>query len=247
MSEIGAKRKYWGSQPKKFAKRARTEVPAGGDSSEGRSTRPTSQSQSQSQSPLRSGLDAVSPFWRMPYGKQIGKKRQGVIKVLRRIQRELIEQYDQFNVLTLQQEVASGVAEPKRTPVQLCPTIYSVSKGAKENPLICPFGGVIPSPNVEGYRNKNEFSAGIGVDGAPTIGFMLGRFENGEVRVGEPTGCRTAPLVALEIAQLVKQFVVEQGLPVWDKTKNHGLVRLVCVRNSSVLGQAMVTLQVEYV
>jgi tRNA/tmRNA/rRNA uracil-C5-methylase (TrmA/RlmC/RlmD family) len=45
--------------------------------------------------------------------------------------------------------------------------------------MICPIDAVIPSVSTERYRNKSEFSIGIGSDGLPTVGFMLGLYKDG--------------------------------------------------------------------
>jgi tRNA (uracil-5-)-methyltransferase len=45
--------------------------------------------------------------------------------------------------------------------------------------MVCPIDAVIPSISKEGYRNKSEFSIGVGSDGLPTVGFMLGLYKDG--------------------------------------------------------------------
>lgn len=39
----------------------------------------------------------------------------------------------------------------------------------------CHVPAVLPSPVVDGYRNKCEFSFGKGIDGLPALGFQLGQ------------------------------------------------------------------------
>jgi tRNA (uracil-5-)-methyltransferase len=40
--------------------------------------------------------------------------------------------------------------------------------------LACPFEGVLESPVLTGYRNKNQLSVGRDVDGNKGFGFVLG-------------------------------------------------------------------------
>lgn len=103
-----------------------------------------------------------------------------------------------------------------------------------------------PSPVLEGYRNKNEFTFGRDAAGLKTAGFQLARYATaGEARVGSPAGCLSAPPVALAIAELVTAFARERDdLSVWDKRSHSGLLRLLTVRNSPTLGQLMVVVQV---
>ncbi len=43
--------------------------------------------------------------------------------------------------------------------------------------------------NTTGYRNKCEFTIGIGADGKQTVGFRVGRFTGATVLVCSPVGC----------------------------------------------------------
>jgi len=189
-----------------------------------------------------SGLDSVTPLWRVPYLMQLKKKQHEVIKVLRRVLRETLEQFNFIN-----KEAVAG----KTNKTQTGSCIYASHPTASGGGLVCPLDFVIPSPCIKGYRNKNEFSCGVDFTGAPKVGFQLGRFVEGETRVGSPEGCLSAPDVAIEIAKLAEQFIIQQqdrhgreAMDVWDKHKHSGFFRLVMVRNSCVLGQLMVVLQV---
>ena len=45
--------------------------------------------------------------------------------------------------------------------------------------LPCEFEGIMPSPVVDGYRNKCEFAIGLGPDGKQrVVGFQLGSFRS---------------------------------------------------------------------
>ncbi len=196
-----------------------------------------------------SGLDAVTPLWRFPYPRQLRKKRGEVVKNLRRVFRELSDQFSFINkgAPSAKDTLSSSTTASSSSPSsrQQCPAIYAVARG--RTGTVCPVGHVVPSPALEAYRNKNEFSFGKDMDGNMAVGFQIGRYADGETRIGSTKGCRTAPLVALELAELSAEFAKETGLAPWDKITHEGFFRLVMVRNSAALGQAMLVMQVKYV
>lgn len=51
--------------------------------------------------------------------------------------------------------------------------------------LICEFDSVIPSPNIEGYRNKCDFTIGLNKNNEKSIGFRYAGFTVGSVSIGE--------------------------------------------------------------
>lgn len=55
---------------------------------------------------------------------------------------------------------------------------FEVGVGHAEG-LPCEFEGILPSPVVDGYRNKCEFAIGLGPDGKQrVVGFQLGSFRS---------------------------------------------------------------------
>lgn len=73
---------------------------------------------------------------------------------------------------------------------------------------------ISPSPVINGYRNKCEFTVGPGFDGDNVVGFRLGSYVSGEVRVVEPTECvHVSPRTKLivQIAQCYLQKHSKHG------------------------------------
>ncbi len=59
---------------------------------------------------------------------------------------------------------------------------------------------------MTGYRNKCEFTIGLGADGEQTVGFRVGRFAGGSVVVGSPIGCpQVVALLYLHLTTTVLQ------------------------------------------
>jgi hypothetical protein len=46
----------------------------------------------------------------------------------------------------------------------------------KGQALVCPLLGILRAPQIEGYRNKAEFTCGYSETGEPTVGFLLGSY-----------------------------------------------------------------------
>lgn len=102
--------------------------------------------------------------------------------------------------------------------------------------LACPLLGILRSPQLDGYRNKCEFSIGLGVDNQPTVGFLLGSFKDGYVEVAAPEGCRHIPQGTLSVASWAQEYIREHSkLPVWDKRYNAGGQNIVKTEQHSLL------------
>lgn len=102
------------------------------------------------------------------------------------------------------------------------------------------FLGILRSPTTDGYRNKCEFTVGLGVakegenegrDGKAECGFCLGAYKDGIVEVGGVSSCRNVSGVAKRCAAAFSGFMRDSSkLPPWDKRHNSGFWRLLIVR-----------------
>lgn len=98
--------------------------------------------------------DVVTPLWRLSYEEQLKVKFEAQKTILQRL-----ESYLQFL-----HGVHGTVASPH-------------SEG-----LHCHLHPIIPSPIINGYRNKSTFSVNRGPDGNPkTVGYYLGTWRDGNV------------------------------------------------------------------
>ncbi|XP_077513306.1 tRNA (uracil-5-)-methyltransferase homolog B-like isoform X2 [Amblyomma americanum] len=106
--------------------------------------------------------------------------------------------------------------------------------------LPCPLRPVLPSPVVEQYRNKDEFSIRQGPDGAPkTVGFLLGSPSG-----GDPVVCVSPERVVVckeshrRVAQVFQEYIQRSPLPGCYETHFHGHWKNLVVRSNSA-GQLM--------
>uniref|UniRef100_A0A7S4L029 TRAM domain-containing protein n=1 Tax=Guillardia theta TaxID=55529 RepID=A0A7S4L029_GUITH len=98
----------------------------------------------------------------------------------------------------------------------------------------CNLEKVYHSPQIRGYRNKNEFTIGYDRDGKATVGFRYGRFADGDSSVGNADQCLHIPACALKVAEVVTDFLRNyQKLECWGAAKHTGTWRMVTVRNNS--------------
>lgn len=103
---------------------------------------------------------------------------------------------------------------------------------------------IIASPVTEGYRNKCEFTFGLGhADKRPTLGFLLGSFRDGIVTVEHPADCPHVSQSFKDLTKTIQDFIRTPGNgTVYDRVTHSGLYRLLLVRQ---VGDAfMVGLQV---
>ncbi|KAK9841753.1 hypothetical protein WJX81_000856 [Elliptochloris bilobata] len=156
--------------------------------------------------------NAVTPLWQVPYGEQLRRKHAVVAAALARITK-------------LSAKAHRAALRPGTWPAWL-----HTARGAPGN-AAAPLVGIVRSPQLQGYRNKCEFTVGVGTDDKPAVGFLLGAYKDGLTAVVPPTGCRNVSAVAAECAALLQAFVRQRSrLPVWDKRCNSGFWRLLLVR-----------------
>ena len=96
---------------------------------------------------------------------------------------------------------------------------------------------IVPSPQVEGYRNKAQYPIRM-ERGNLQIGFFAKRSH----RVLDGRFCRLQPDFFGEIVQTVHDFILEKGLTVYDETSHKGLLRHLYIRYGQATGQVMVCL-----
>jgi tRNA/tmRNA/rRNA uracil-C5-methylase (TrmA/RlmC/RlmD family) len=213
------------------------------------------------------GLDATTPLRTISYTKQLSTKKKELWKTFTAMTRDIEKGYKITN-FNLQKAYESG---QMKEFVQ-----YKFDNPLKtKHGICCVTGPVLPSPVDQGYRNKNEFTIGYGLDSitnqvtdaviesteqTPTplttpknsqeveIGFLCGRFIDGESRIGSPEGSLSAPLAVVEITRKVKTWLntneIAKKYTPWIKPDNKGLLRLFTVRDCPVTRQLMICLQI---
>ena len=104
--------------------------------------------------------------------------------------------------------------------------------------LEVPVLDILPSPEVDRYRNKVQFPVGVDKNGLPCIGFYAGRTH----RIVPCPDCKLQPGVLNEIGNALCAFFAQQGIRPYDEQRGKGLVRHIFLRRGAHSGQIMVCL-----
>ena len=104
--------------------------------------------------------------------------------------------------------------------------------------LEVPVLDILPSPEVDRYRNKVQFPVGVDKNGAPCIGFYAGRTH----RIVPCPDCKLQPGVLNEIGNALCAFFAQQNIRPYDEQSGKGLVRHIFLRRGAHSGQIMVCL-----
>ena len=104
--------------------------------------------------------------------------------------------------------------------------------------LEVPVLDILPSPEVDRYRNKVQFPVGVDKNSVPCIGFYAGRTH----RIVPCPDCKLQPGVLNEIGNALCAFFAQQGIRPYDEQSGKGLVRHIFLRRGAHSGQIMVCL-----
>ena len=104
--------------------------------------------------------------------------------------------------------------------------------------LEVPVLDILPSPDIDRYRNKVQFPVGVDKNGVPCIGFYAGRTH----RIVPCPDCKLQPSVLNEIGNALCAFFAQQGIRPYDEQSGKGLVRHIFLRRGAHSGQIMVCL-----
>ena len=104
--------------------------------------------------------------------------------------------------------------------------------------LEVPVLDILPSPEVDRYRNKVQFPVGVDKNGAPCFGFYAGRTH----RIVPCPDCKLQPGLLNEIGNALCAFFAQQGIRPYDEQIGKGLVRHIFLRRGAHSGQIMVCL-----
>ena len=104
--------------------------------------------------------------------------------------------------------------------------------------LEVPVLDILPSPEVDRYRNKVQFPVGVDKNCVPCIGFYAGRTH----RIVPCLDCKLQPSMLNEIGNALCAFFARQGIRPYDEQSGKGLVRHIFLRRGAHSGQIMVCL-----
>lgn len=101
------------------------------------------------------------------------------------------------------------------------------------------YKGVLGSPQIDGYRNKNEFTVGKNANGEIVVGFRLGSYADGSVEVAEVETLPHIPKSAKWAAKTFQEFVRNSKFKPFNPEANAGHFRQLMVRTSSHTNELM--------
>ncbi|XP_071789916.1 tRNA (uracil-5-)-methyltransferase homolog A-like isoform X1 [Asterias amurensis] len=158
--------------------------------------------------------NSVTPLWKQPYEDQLEIKQNNTIEFLRHLTKML-----QKNV----GDITPWLAQQRK----------------KHNGMACELEPIKPSPVLENYRNKCEFTVGKSVDGIDkTVGFRLGSYRGGQVSVVNPSACsHVCPATKAIVAAFQKYIQTESSLESYGQQMHTGHWRMLLVRTSMIGGR----------
>ncbi|KAI9021515.1 S-adenosyl-L-methionine-dependent methyltransferase [Phycomyces nitens] len=163
--------------------------------------------------------DQVTPLHKVPYEKQLQQKERVGIKHLSTLKR---------NIANLKDISENGKKE--------------IAWARQPGSLPCPISSIIPSPEVNGYRTKCEFTIGKDLDGKRTVGFLLGLYRAGITAVLEPSECLNVSSVAKRIAKAMGDYVRASEYDVYDRSTKTGVWRTLMTKTQRT-GDIMIVVQ----
>lgn len=97
---------------------------------------------------------------------------------------------------------------------------------------------LVGSPCEHGYRNKAQYPVSRDKNGNYIIGFYAPKSH----RVTEAANCPLAPAAFAEILEVIRAFLAENQISVYDEESGEGLLRHIYLRRGEVSGEILITL-----
>lgn len=113
--------------------------------------------------------------------------------------------------------------------------------------MICPLeSDCIPSPLINHYRNKCEFSLGVDSNNLPAAGFLLQKTNTGKVTVETPENCPNIAPISVYACESMTSFIRKYVhlYPVYHRLHHTGVLRMCTVRHSTETKQIMLAVQI---
>ncbi|KAI8870935.1 S-adenosyl-L-methionine-dependent methyltransferase [Ramicandelaber brevisporus] len=159
--------------------------------------------------------DQVTALHAMPYEEQLVTKRKTMLKVIDSFKREINKLY---------RNKGDGKAPPA---------------APHANQLL---GETVASPQIDGYRTKNEFTIGLDSEKQLTVGFQLGLFRDGITEIASADETRHTPQSAKSIAKHMQELARGMSYSAYSKSTHSGFWRGLLARTPST-GEVMVAVQ----
>ncbi|XP_023306220.2 tRNA (uracil-5-)-methyltransferase homolog A [Lucilia cuprina] len=117
--------------------------------------------------------------------------------------------------------------------------LKKINRDAKPHLENFKYEGALASPQINGYRNKNEFTVGKNSNGEIVVGFRLGSYADGSVEVAEVESLPHIPKAAKWAAKTFQDFVKQSKFQPFNPEGNTGHFRQIMVRTSKLTNELM--------
>jgi tRNA (uracil-5-)-methyltransferase len=94
------------------------------------------------------------------------------------------------------------------------------------------FEGLLESPQINGYRNNNEFTCGVDEEGTPRVGFLKGAFKDGYMTIGSAMECLHISEKDKDLASHFETLIRSMKWPTYRKETASGFWRLLKTRHT---------------
>lgn len=157
--------------------------------------------------------NTVTPLWTIPYEDQLKTKYSTIREFIKRLGRQIEKNNDTAKTWLSEQRL--------------------LNEG-----LCCKLHPIKPSPVLNGYRNKCEFTVGLSPEGKDnTVGFRLGSYKDGVISVIEPDDCINIPQSMKHVAKLLQTYLQnETTRKAFNPINRQGFWKEVTVRTTASKG-----------
>jgi tRNA (uracil-5-)-methyltransferase len=169
----------------------------------------------ESDQPLGTIEDKVTPLWQTPYSEQLLQK---------------------FNTVN---SAFEGLWSKYKTICQK--ESNPIPSWIMNHPIVLP---VLPSPEVNYYRNKVEFTIGTDQNGEIRVGFLNGQMISRTLRVEAPDNCMHIPAISIEIAKRLEKVIKLSNLSVSSLYDATGIWKSAVIRHSNRTNETMLNVYI---
>lgn len=171
----------------------------------------------------------VTPLWSTPYPDQLTMKTEAALTQMSLFKKDLLKFMPRRFVPSQDPLSFTSINEIKEMKSEDRPA-YQLDWIFRRAAEICPIAPCIPSPVIDGYRNKCEFTFGVTPSGERTLGFLLGLFKDGITTVLPPTNCIHVSDSAKSIARCLEVYAHSSQYDVYNRELKTGVWRSCLVR-----------------
>lgn len=151
---------------------------------------------------------SVIPYAHLSYEEQLEKKQKDALQVLRKYGSDLAH---------INPELAKFISFQKM----------------RRKGQVCEVDDIVPSPVIDNYRNKCEFTIGVNPEnGLPTVGFRTASYKEGSMHVAPVGHLRHLPQQMKSVVEEFEKFIRDSGLAPFSPLTHEGFWRQLNVRTT---------------